>query len=159
MGKQDEIRAALKRHAAAHGPAPTLLAIVVSVDEAALTCVLKDDDGIEVPGVRLAPVEDGNFCATLLPKVNTWALAVRIESDEEYMLLAAGEADKIIHKVGSATLTQTAAGFEIKKGSDSLKDILKNITEATQQIVVMYGNNPDYTKLAAALTKINNLFV
>jgi phage baseplate assembly protein V len=48
--------------------------------------------------------------------------------------------------------------FTINVGDDSLKDALTLIIQAVQQIVVMYGNNPDYTKLSEALTKVNNIF-
>lgn len=48
--------------------------------------------------------------------------------------------------------------FTISVDNDSLKDALTMLIEAVQQIVVMYGNNPDYTKLSQALTKVNNIF-
>jgi hypothetical protein len=158
MGKQDEIRAALKGFASTVGPAPTILATVRSVDESSFTCVLVDDDGNVIPDVRLRPVLDGSESVTLVPAVDAWALAVRIENDEEWMLIAAGVITKTIVKIGTTTLQQTANGFEIKKGTASLKNILTNIIQATQQILVIYGNNPDYTKLTNALTDTNNLF-
>ena len=48
--------------------------------------------------------------------------------------------------------------FTITVDDDSLKDALTLIIQAVQQIVIMYGNNPDYTKLSEALTKVNNIF-
>ncbi|HJU46360.1 MAG TPA: hypothetical protein VJ647_06215 [Chitinophagaceae bacterium] len=48
--------------------------------------------------------------------------------------------------------------FAITVDGNSLKDALTLIIQAVQQIVVMYGNNPDYGKLSEALTKVNNIF-
>ena len=47
--------------------------------------------------------------------------------------------------------------FAIKNPTVTLKVILTEIVQAVQQIVVLQGNNPDYTKLAKAITDINNL--
>jgi phage baseplate assembly protein gpV len=45
----------------------------------------------------------------------------------------------------------------IKKGDDTLKQALTLINEAVTQIVVLYGNNPNYTKLLQAQQIINNI--
>lgn len=157
MNIEEQIRESLKKWCKQYGPAPTLLATVVSVDESSFTCILKDDNYNEIPGVRLRPVLDGNQSVTLFPAVNSWALAVRIEADEEWMLIAAGVIDKCKVVIATTTLEQTAEGFKIEKGSSSLKTILTKMIEATQQILVVYGNNPDYTKLSEALSDVNNL--
>lgn len=46
------------------------------------------------------------------------------------------------------------------QGSDGKKisDLLTLIVQAIQPILVIYGNNPDYSKLSQALTQIQNLF-
>jgi hypothetical protein len=158
MTIEEQIRQSLEAWCKKFGPAPTLLATVVSVDESSFTCVLKDDDGNIIPAVRLRPVLDGNESVTLVPSVNSWALAVRIEAVEEWMLIAAGVVDKCKVVIGTTTIQQSADGFEMMKGTSSLKNILTNIIEACQQILVIYGNNPDYTKLSEALDDTNNLF-
>lgn len=166
MSKQDEIRKALGAFSSRYGPQNTMLATVKSVDEGEFTCVLVDDDNdeLEYPDVRLRPVLDGNESITVFPKVGTWALVVRIEEDEDWMVIAVGEADKISNLaeteiksiVGTSEFT-IDDGFLMQKGSDTLKQILTLIVEAVQPIVVIYGNNPVYAKLTQALTKINNL--
>lgn len=69
--------------------------------------------------------------------------------------------DKTAHELtatfGTVVYKWNRNGFLQQKGSDTLKQILVLITEAVQQVVVLYGNNPDYTKLTQALTKINNI--
>ncbi len=166
MGKADDIRKALADFSGKYGPQNTMLATVDSVDEAEFTCVLQDDDNGELtyPDVRLRPVLDGNESVTVFPKVGTWALAVRIEEEENWMVIAVGEADKVVtvadseikSVVGTSEFT-IDDGFLMQKGSDTLKQILTLIVEAVQPIVVIYGNNPVYAKLTQALTKINNL--
>jgi len=97
MTKEQQIRELLKNMAKEVGPECTLLAQVKSVDEAEQTCVLYDDDlEIDFTDVRLRPVLDGNTSLTLVPKVNTWALAVRIEGEDDWMIIAAGEFEKYL---------------------------------------------------------------
>jgi hypothetical protein len=141
MGREAEIREALAEHAGRFGPMQTMLATVQSVDVDALTCVLVDDDELTYEDVRLRPVLDGKRSLTIFPKIDTWALAVRIEEGNDWMVIAVGEADK----------------YSIVKDDDSLKEVLQLIIEGVIQIVVVEGNNPDYTKLQTALRKLNNL--
>jgi hypothetical protein len=139
--------------------ANTILAKVISVNEGDCTCVLIDDDedATEYIDVRLRPVIDGKQSVTIIPKLQTWALAVRIEFSEDYMVIAVGEAEKFIVKIGATSFEINANGFLIKKNNDTLKQALTLIIEAVNQIAVLYGNNPNYLKLQQAQTKINNL--
>ncbi len=91
MGKVDEIREAFLRLAATVGPKPTLQGVVVSVDETEMTAAIQDSDGNDLPPVRLRNVLDGKESTTIYPKVGTWVIAVRIEHDDEWILIAAGE--------------------------------------------------------------------
>lgn len=157
MDKAQQIRNALQQWAAKHGPDASVLGTVKSVDDDAMTCSMEVDEGIEFE-VRLRPVLDGTESITLFPKVGSMALAIRIEADEDWYLLHAGEVDKWQLKIGTTIIEQDADGLLIKKDADTLKQVFTNIIEAVQQVVVMYGNNPDYTKLIEAQTKVNNLF-
>jgi hypothetical protein len=97
MERSEQIRQKLKQMAMELGPKSTLLGTVKSVAEAERTCVIYDDDlDIDFEDVRLRPVLDGNDSLVLLPKVNSWALAVRIEDEDDWMLIAAGEFEKIL---------------------------------------------------------------
>lgn len=98
MEKAEQVRQLLKRMASEVGPPSTLLATVQSVNEAEFTCDLVDDDGLEFFDVRLRPVLDAKESITLVPKVDTWALAVRIEDGEDWMLIACGEVEKLLTK-------------------------------------------------------------
>lgn len=93
MDKKEQIRQRLKEMASEVGPAVSLLAQVSAIDLDERTCDLVDDEGLEFPGVRLRPVVDDTESLTLIPKLNTWVLAIRIEDDAEWMIVAAGELD------------------------------------------------------------------
>lgn len=158
MDKQTQIRNRLKEIAQQVGPTVTMLAQVKSVDEGEMTCVLYDaESDLDFFDVRLRPVIDGKEFLTILPKVDSWVLAVRLEDDDEWQAIAFGEVDKWRLKIGEAIIEQDAAGLLIQKQSDTLKQILQLVIEAVQVTVVLQGTNPDYTKLTQAMTKLNNL--
>lgn len=145
------------------GPDATMLAVVQSVDEDACTCVLKDDDNEELvyEDVRLRPVIDGNESVTIFPKEGTWALAIRIEEDEDWMVIAVGEADKV-RIVSAGCDFEVSDGFLIKKGSETLKKILNDLMTAIKAIVVPTNVGPSGNPLNAAVftdinTRIDNL--
>lgn len=98
----------------------TLLAKVQSVDEGEGVCVLVDDsNGSEVvyPDVRLRPVVDGSEGITMYPNNDTWAVAVRIEDSEDWLLLAAGTMYKYRIKVGATTIELTNDGLVMNGGA------------------------------------------
>ena len=82
----------------------------------------------------------------------------RIENSEEWLVLAVEEISDVKWKIGETEFATAAAGFSMKKGTDTLYDILKKMIEATMQIVVLQGTSPDYVKLQEALLSTQNLF-
>ncbi|MFT3750970.1 MAG: hypothetical protein QM768_21835 [Agriterribacter sp.] len=135
----------------------TLMGKVKSVDENEMTCVI-DDDGFEIPEVRLRPALDGKESFTIFPKPGSWCLAVRLEDSEEWMLIYAGEIDKYQIKQNDLVFEMDGQKFLIEKQGANLMEIIKNICEACLQIVVIQGNGQDLQKLTDALTKIQLLF-
>lgn len=96
MDKQAQIRERLKEIMKGVAPEFSMLAQVKEVSEAEFTCTLYDEEStLEFFDVRLRPVLDGKECVTIMPKLDTWALAVRIEDSDEWMVVAVGEAQKI----------------------------------------------------------------
>ena len=116
-----------------------------------------DDEGLEYYEVQLRCVLTANESETFYPAPGAYALAARIEDSETWVLLAAEKITKKRIVVNTAILETTANGHLLQKGSDTLKQVLTLVIQAVQQIVVLDGNNPDYVKLAQALTKVNNL--
>lgn len=91
MPTPEQIRESLESMAKRHAPPVTNIAEVQSVDIEAATCVLADEDGQEFFDVRLRPVLTGNSSFLMVPKVGTSVLAVRIEDDEDWMVMACDE--------------------------------------------------------------------
>lgn len=91
----EQIRQGLKEMAKKVGPAVSNIAKVKSVDEEAATCVLIDEDGQEIFEVRLRPVLNGNKSFILVPKVGTYVLAVRVEDDDDWMVVGYDEITKV----------------------------------------------------------------
>lgn len=95
MSIEEQIRQALSSYIKRINPDATVLGTVKSVDETAATCTVWDEDSqTTLYDVRLRPTLDGNKSITLIPAFNTWALAVRIEDSEDWMVLAVGELAK-----------------------------------------------------------------
>jgi hypothetical protein len=173
MGKENEdIKNELAKFAGKYAPAAIISAVVKTVNDND-TIVVVTGSGLEIDDARLkSVVKDGNKFI-LLPKIESTVLIGRIEESEEWTVLQVEEIDKVKVVIngslfeidGSKLLLKNAtvsvdvndAGIELKKGTDTLKQILVLLVEAVQPIVVVYGNNPNYTKLTQALTKINNL--
>jgi hypothetical protein len=158
MDKQEQIRSKLKQMAGEVGPDVTMLAQVKSVNEDEMTCDLYDDESeLDFYDVRLRPVIDGKEFLTIIPKVDSWVLAVRLEDSDDWQAIAFGEVDKWRLKIGEAVIEQDATGLLIQRQSDTLKQVLQLMIQAVQVIVVTSGTNPDYLKLTEAMTKLNNL--
>lgn len=151
MGAQEQIRQAIRR--LGETGAATMAGRAGSLDETAGTITLIDDGDVEVPGVRLRPVLDGLKSLTILPKPGTWCLAVRIEGEESWMLMAAGEWDGWKVKTGTAEWEQDAQGFLMKKGSDELGQLMQDLID---QILLIYAPK-DVAGLNALKVRFQNL--
>lgn len=155
---EEEIRSLFRKMASEHGPAPTMLGIVESVNEVELTCKVVDDDNAEIfwEEVQLRPVIDGKESVSLIPKIGTWALVVRIESEDKWMAIAFGEVDKV--KIITAdSLLEINEGFLIKRGSETLKDVISDLITEIKKITVNTNSGPSSIPInQAAFTAIEN---
>lgn len=158
MTNAEAIRQKHEEIASKFGPRPTVFATVLNLDPIALTCTLENDDGtVQYPMVRLRPAIDGLESITLFPKIGTWCIAVRIENDQDWMAIAFGEIDGWKLTTGNSVMRIDDNGFLVKNGTDNLHDAISLIITAVSQIMVAYGNNPDYLKLQQAQTMVDNL--
>lgn len=97
MDRQEQIRRRLKEMASEVAPLFSMLAEVKSVNAGNATVDLHDSDsGLDFFDVRLRPVLNGTKSLTIIPKQNTWALAVRLEDSEDWMVVAVGEMDQYL---------------------------------------------------------------
>ena len=96
MATAEQIRKGLQDLAARFGPQVSNIAKIKSVDEDKGTCILIDEDDQEYVDVRLRPVLTGNQSFLQIPKIGTQVLAVRIEDDDAWMVLAHDETEKFL---------------------------------------------------------------
>ena len=130
MATAAQIREAFEKMAKEGGPAVSNIAKVKSVDETKATCVLIDEDGQEFFNVRLRPVLTGNKSFILVPKVGSYVLAVRVEDDEDWMVIAADEIEKIGYYIGDTIFEIDSTGFSFKKENESLKKLMVDLLGA-----------------------------
>jgi hypothetical protein len=152
MPTPEQIRAALELMAKKSGPAVSNIAKVKSVDEAKATCTLIDEDDQEYLNVRLRPVLTGKKSFILVPKVGSYVLAVRIEDDDDWMIIAADEIEKIGYYIGSTILEIDATGFLLQKENETLKKILADLVGAVKAMSFTVST----TGTAAAQTGVTN---
>jgi hypothetical protein len=128
--------------------------LVKSVDGLVCDCEPVDGDA-DILDVRLI-ADDSEEFFVLVPAVGSIVIVEFLTKEASYVSMVS-KVSEVKYKIGTAYYSTTEAGFLIQKGNDTMKQALVLIIEAVQQIVVMYGNNPDYLKLTQAMTKINNL--
>ncbi|WP_312394738.1 hypothetical protein [Chryseobacterium sp.] len=107
MATQEQLRASFRDLAGSFGPPVTNIAIVKDVDEAAGTCTLIDEDEQEFFDVRLKPILSDSKSFLQIPKVGTHVIAVRVEDDEDWMVIACDEVDKFLWVVGKTKIELT----------------------------------------------------
>lgn len=96
MATEEQLREGLEKFAKRFGPAVSNIATVKSVDEENATCVLIDEDEQEFLDVRLRPVLTGKQSFLQVPKVGSFVLAIRIEDDDDWMVIAQDETEKFL---------------------------------------------------------------
>ncbi|KFF26806.1 hypothetical protein [Chryseobacterium vrystaatense] len=104
MATPEYIREGLRQIASSHAPAVSNIAQVKFVDEEKAICILIDEDGQEYLDVRLRPVLTGNKSFIQIPTIGSYVLAVRVEDDDDWMVIACDEVEKFYWKTGTANL-------------------------------------------------------
>ena len=134
MATPEQIRDGLKKMAESHGPAVSNIAKVKSVDETKATCTLVDDDGQEYFDIRLRPVLTANKSFILVPKVGTYVLAIRVEDDDDWMIIAADEITKIGYYVGQ-TVVEFTDKIHFQANNQSLATLMDSLFIAIENMV------------------------
>ena len=107
MATPEYLRAGFERMAKSLAPAVSNIARVKSVNESQATCILIDEDNQEFLDVRLKPVISDNKSFLQIPKIGTYVLAVRVEDDDDWMVIASDQVDKFLWVVGDTKLELT----------------------------------------------------
>lgn len=125
----EDIRQKLGDLAGSSGPAVSNIAKVKSVDENGAVCVLEDEDGQEIPEVRLRPVLTGKKSFLQIPKIGSLVLAVRIEDDEDWMIIACDEVDKFLW-VTDTTKIELTDKVHISANNKNMAELIDKLFEA-----------------------------
>lgn len=144
---EDEVRKLLARFVGINKP--TLLGVVKSVNKTDNTCVV-EDDGVDIPGVRLGSVTGKNKGIVLYPKTKAFILCVKVEDTEEYSMLSASEYDSIEIKIESLVVNGGEFGGLVKVSPvvswmQKVKTDLTTISTAMQGLgvpIVITTNSP-----------------
>lgn len=92
---------------------PTLLATVKSVDKIENICVV-DDDGTEIPGIRLRCITGENNGIVAYPKKGAYVLCVKVEDTEEWAVIKASEYESIEMTIESLVINGGDNGGLVK---------------------------------------------
>lgn len=146
----EQLRNRIEEMAKASGPAVSNIAKVKSVDEDKAICILEDEDGQEIPDVRLRPVLNGKKSFIQIPKVGTYVLAVRIEDDEDWMVIACDEFTKVKIQIDELKFELETGGVRITNKGENLKTVLNEFQDKfgelcteVSKIVVSIGITPN----------------
>jgi hypothetical protein len=156
MPTPEQIRKALEQMAKNDGPAVSNIAKVKSVDETKATCVLVDENGMEIFDVRLRPVLTGNKSFILVPKVGSLVLAVRVEDDDDWMVIAADEIEKIGYYIGTTIIEIDGTGFLFKKEDETLKKIMVDLIAAVKAMSFLVNTTGTAAAQTGATNTLNN---
>lgn len=107
MATESDIRERLQAMAGSYAPDVSNIARVKSVNEQECTCTLEDEDGLPFYDVRLRPVTGKNKSLLQIPKAGSLVLAMRIESSEEWMVVACDQVEKLQLIVGESQIVVT----------------------------------------------------
>ncbi|MDN3672610.1 hypothetical protein QWY99_06025 [Flavobacterium branchiarum] len=154
MATFDQIREGLESMAKNHGPAVSNIAKVKSVDENTALCVLEDEDGQEFLDVRLRPVLSDKKSFILVPKIGSYVLAVRVEDDDDWMIIAADEVTKVGYYIENTIIEVDATGFLFQKENETLKKIMVDLIAAIKAMSFIVST-PD--TLTGNTTALNNI--
>lgn len=145
--------------AGSSAPDVSYLARVESVDIEECTCTLVDDGGQEFFDVRLRPVTGANKSLLQIPRQGSFVLAVRIESTEEWMVVACDEVEKVHLIVGASELIITEDDILINGGKLGGLVKISELTAKLNELVQIYnshthaGNGVPTTMLASPFNK------
>lgn len=156
MPTPEQIRRRLEEMAKNDGPAVSNIAKVKTVDEEKGLCVLVDEDGQEILNVRLRPVLSNKKSFMLVPKVGSYVLAVRVEDDDDWMVIAADEIAKIGYYIGNTVIEVDALGFLFKKENETLKKILADLITAIKAMSFLVNTTGTAAAQSGATNTLNN---
>lgn len=141
MATETDIRRRLHEMAGSYAPDVSNIATVKNVNEEKCTCTLADDDGQEFFEVRLRPVTGRNKSLLQIPKIGSFVLAVRIESSEEWMIVACDEVEKVQLIVGKSEIVVTENDILMNDGKLGGLIKISELTAKLNEFINVFNNH------------------
>jgi hypothetical protein len=102
---------------------------------------LVDEDDQEIFDVRLHPVLSGNKSFLQIPKIGSYVLSIRVEDDDDWMVIACDEVDKVVWYVGE-TMLELTDKVSIQAGGQNLADLIDELFTAIDNMVFTTNAGP-----------------
>lgn len=116
---------------------PSILAKVKDVNELECTCTL-DDDGSDLFNVRLRPITGENIGIVEVPEVGSFALAIKIEGSDSWMVVACSKVKKIKWLCNEISINGGNNGGLVI--SQKVIDELKTVIDRSNEIITALTN-------------------
>lgn len=132
------------------GPVVIYEVAVTSVDMNEDTISVEFDTGLILEDVRLRSVVNNKSKFVLYPSVGSVVQIAAIEGGQDYVVIA-------VEEITDAAIEVSTGKIAIKKGTDTLGDLIGKVIDEVNKIVVMQGTSPNVPSLTALKTKIKNI--
>lgn len=123
-------------------------------------CTIEREGSPELFEVRYHSIADQlNSSITIFPKEGSYVMYALIDnSPTDAVVIACSEIDKVVVKVEQTLHEIGPNGHQIKKGADSMKDVLSALIDEIQKIIVINGTSPNVAALEQIRQRFNNIF-
>jgi hypothetical protein len=158
-----QIKEALKKFSALHGPEIILQATVTAINNND-TISAKLSNDIVIGEVRLKSVVKEGGKVLLIPAIDSTVIIASIENSEEFVVVAVEEVSQVYYLVGTTKYRVDENGFLIQRGSEDLLSIMNDfIDEVIGAIFITPSGNTtgmlptSSNALSSIKTRLNNL--
>ena len=123
-------------------------------------CTIVQDGAPDIYEARLHAIADElQSSVTVYPKDGSYVLYALIEdSQTEAVVISCSEIEKTVVKIGTTTHEISPDGHSIKRGTDSVKDLMGALIGEIQKIIVINGTSPNVAALELLKQRFNNIF-
>ena len=101
----------------------------------------------------------GLGCFYRKPKIGTMAIVGTINNSAAAFLIDCEETEELAWKNENSEYRITPEGFEVKRGNESLKEILNDFITEVNKIVVIQGNTIDQPAVELIKQRLNSVLI
>jgi len=156
---QEEMDLAFRKKLERLLPKQTIVAKVLEVNRGDFTCDVEPaDGGANYHDVRLQSVIDDNDQGVVhIPKIGTYVTISIIGNDDNNCYVSQfSEIEEFIYKIDDFEFSGNNDGIRIKKGSDSLLNVIEDMIDELNKIIVIYGTSINVGAMNAIKQRFGN---